>query len=104
MKYILSSLIIFLFLTGCYQEPVIKYVPVTTTKYVSIDKHLLDNNITLPIPPNRDKYIHATPNQRTRMLTNHIIDLYSVIKDYKLKLKHIKQYNNKMIKLYKNKK
>ena len=92
MKKILSSIIILLILTGCSTRTEIKKVRVVKRIKLSPPKKLIEDDINIPEPPNKTKYIKSGPIRRENLLTFYIIDLLSTIKEYKLKLKSINKW------------
>ena len=102
MRIILIISFMFLF-TGCVKKvyiPVEKvkkvYVPMVETKYKSLPSKLLEDDVYVPSPPDKVKYLNANSNIRNRMLTKTVIDLYSSIKLYKVKLKVIRYFDSKL--------
>ena len=87
--------------TGCTRV-VTKLVPKETIKYETMPTSLLKNYITTPTPPNRVDFVKAGPLEREVLLSNTIVDLYTTIGKYKLKLKAIKDYNDKLTNLSKS--
>ena len=96
MRFILLLIgTIFLF-TGCVKKI---YIPVVETKYERTPDILLVDDINVTKPPNKKEFVDATPIGRSVLLSNTVVDLYSSIYLYKLKLKDIREYNEKLDKL-----
>ena len=98
MRFLLILISTIFLFTGCTKKI---YVPVVTIKYETIPKVLLIDDVNVTRPPNKIEFINANPISRTLLLSNTIIDLYSSIRLYKLKLKDIREYNFKLQKLVK---
>jgi PBP1b-binding outer membrane lipoprotein LpoB len=92
MRYLLIVMAIF-FLSGCVKKV---YVPVVSTRYEEIPNDLIKDDISLPKPPDRESFVNSGPIERGSMLTSTVMDLYSTIRLYKLKLKHISDYNKEL--------
>ncbi len=92
MRVIISSLLLLIMMTGCATKTEIKEVRVVKKIKLIPPKKLINDDIALPEPPNKEKYIKSGPITRENMLTFYIIDLLSVIKEYKLKLKSINNW------------
>jgi len=109
LKYILIVMAI-LFVTGCGCKPVVSVIPVKV--HEPIPAPILRDDITIPKPPNRAIFIHASPIDRETILTKKMISLYKTIAKYRSKLKSIKEYDNNLTistekeykKIYKDKK
>ncbi|RLF08144.1 MAG: hypothetical protein DRJ64_01650 [Thermoprotei archaeon] len=99
MRIILLLLPI-LFLQGCMFTKTV-YVPVVEIKYENIPTVLLVDDIEIPEPPEREKFIKANPIEREQMLTKVVIDLYSSMKLYKLKLANIAEFDDNASKIVK---
>jgi len=95
-KTLLLLLTTLLFITGCAPKEKIVYVTKVKTKYILMPKDFYKDDINMPNFPSMKTYIKASPYKREKILTNHILDLYNCIGKYKLKLKSIKEFNEKM--------
>jgi len=91
----LSLMVLF---SGCSSrpEPVIKVN--TITKYINTPSYLVNDNIPLPKPADKETYIKALPLEREMMDTTLIVKLYSTIGKYKLKLKAIRDFDKNVTK------
>jgi len=95
-KLLFISSIILIFLSGCASKEKIVYVTKTKIKYVEMPADFYSDDITIPKFPSMRVYLKANPYQREKLLVNHVLDLYNCIGKYKLKLKSIYKYNNKI--------
>ena len=96
--FTLMLLTITLLFSGCSSrpEPVIKVN--TITKYINTPSYLVNDNIPLPKPADKETYIKALPLEREMMDTMLIVKLYSTIGKYKLKLKAIRDFDKNVTK------
>lgn len=90
---ILAITTIILF-SGCASKERVVYLEKPVYKYESIPNNILENNITIPKPLDREKFIKADPIERERMLVILVVDLYKTVGEYQLSIDKIKKYNN----------
>lgn len=104
IKLILLMLLLAILFNGCvtketiliHKEPVIIYKDKVVYKKIKLPMNLFED-IKLPEPPNKVKYINSNYKKRNDMLTLYIIELMNEIKDIKLTNElingKIKEYN-----------
>ena len=94
MRYLV--LVILLLLSGCSERIIYK----TKTYYKPLPRELILDDVMLPLPPDKTLYINGTPVIREIMLKNLIIELYSTIYIYKIRIRDIKKYDENASKIY----
>ena len=99
-KTFIAVLTICVIFDGCAEKQIIR-VPKKVIVYKELPNSLLEDDIPLPKPVNKDAFIKATPIVREVMLAHKCNDLYKTIGSYRLKLKQIRDYNSHMIKIIK---
>jgi len=87
------------FITGCSKQPEYKIIYKEKIVRVYPPEYLTKDNIKLPPPPSKYRYITGDPFQRERLLTKYVIELLITIKKYKVKLKNINDWNKKTNKI-----
>ena len=93
--------LILLFITtisfiGCSRQPDVKVVYKERLVKLYPPQHFMEDDISLPKPPSKFSYVTSSPLKRETMLVNYTIDLLKTIKLYKLKLKALREWNNKI--------
>jgi len=96
IKQIMVSIILIFFLTGCFCDK--KVILKDKLIYNKIPKTIINDDIVLTKPPDKNLYIKASPVERELMLRNVIIGLYKNISEYKIKLIKIKEYDDNISK------
>jgi len=103
-RFIYIFILLTIFLNGCATKRIVEYkevkVPVKVGIYKPIPEEFLKPCIP-PEPPNKKLYVNSTPKRREILLGMYINDLFNTINVCNIRLKSIKDYDNKMKNLYK---
>ena len=92
-KFLLMFLfLILIILSGCSKQPDKIYI--TKYKIITLQppKSIYQDDVNIPVPASKYRYVEANPIQRERILTKYIIDLLGVIKKYKIKLSELNNW------------
>ena len=84
-----------LLLTGCCEDTV-TLVPKTVVRYERIPVELISDDVVITKPVDKNVFIKASPTEREMLLGTMIVDLYNNIGEYKIRMKAIKDFDDKL--------
>lgn len=96
-KIFLFSLLFTFMLTGCFNTtPEVRYIKVVKTDYKHLPKDYYRDDIKLPKPKSVKEVKNMKYESYLKYLTKLNVELYKTIAKYKLKLKKIEKYEEKI--------